>query len=50
MISLYYYSCTAQCTAVMPMMTASEPHPLPQHALIALLLLLLLLLLIFVYN
>ena len=35
------YSCTVRCAAVMSTMTASEPHPLPQHALVALLLLLL---------
>ena len=44
------YSCTVRCTAVMSTMTASEPHPLAQYALVALsLLLLLVLLLIFVY-
>ena len=49
-IIILLYSCTVRCTtAVMSTMTASEPHPLPQHALVALLLLLLSLLLIFVY-
>ena len=49
-IIILLYGCTVRCTAVMSTMNASEPHPLAQHALVALsLLLLLLLLLIFVY-